>query len=112
MDTLFCTIFVSLSWQNVVRGKNKNKIKFEIRWTSLPDLLTSTSTLIAFTGVTNAHLLSTKPTICRSPTCSQITAMEVNILKERFTYFCLRSFRRMGDQSGDNMSSPELPIEI
>ena len=35
--------------------------------------LTHTTNLMAFTGVTNAHVLSPQPTACRSPTCNDNT---------------------------------------
>ena len=42
--------------------------------------ISPTPTLMAFTGVTNAHGPSPKPTACRSPSCSLTTASKSIVL--------------------------------
>ena len=58
--------------------KPRDSVNKQLNLNLLPFFASPTPTLMAFTGVTNAHGPSPQPTACRSPSCSLTTATGSN----------------------------------
>ena len=69
--------FWALQWKETKAciSQNVDFIKYQDNVESFCKI---TLKLVAFTGVTNAHVPSPQPTVCRSPTCNLMTATGSN----------------------------------